>query len=55
MVGFGGRKVGLGFTVGTEGLEFGTGELVNLGFALFPSCVDGVGGASTTDGVELEG
>ena len=42
-------------TVGTEGLEFGTGELVNLGFALFPSCVDGVGCASTADGVELDG
>ena len=54
-MGYVGRKVGLGFTVGTEGLEFGTGELVNLGFALFPSCVDGVGCASTADGVELDG
>ena len=28
---------------------------MNLLFALFPSCVDGVGCASTTDGVKLEG
>jgi hypothetical protein len=54
-VGYVGREVDLGFTVGTEGLEFSTGEVVNAGFGFFPSCVDGVAGASTADGVELAG
>jgi hypothetical protein len=49
------REVGLSVAVDPKRLEFGARELVNLGFALFPSCVDDVVGAATAHGVVLDG